>query len=207
MALLTDGTVRTWGQGTNGELGNGTTTARQTSPVTPAISGVRQLAGGRNHVLALMTDGTVKAWGQNTTGQLGDGTTTNRSTPVTVPGLTNIVAVEGGAEFSVALSATGTVYTWGRNNNGQLGRNGSADAHSPGAITGLPAMKAIGCGRDHALASTTSTGQLYGWGLDINGALGDRAGAARRTPVAVSGVTKVSQIHGGYGYTVILRNP
>ena len=33
-AWLADGTVRSWGGGANGELGNGPLTARQTRPVT-----------------------------------------------------------------------------------------------------------------------------------------------------------------------------
>jgi alpha-tubulin suppressor-like RCC1 family protein len=71
-------------------------------------------------------------------------------------------------------------------------------------VAGLTGITAIGCGRDHALA-VGAGGQLYGWGLDVNGQLGDRAGAARRTATLIPGVTKVKEVHGGYGYSVIRR--
>jgi len=205
MALMNDGTVRTWGRGTEGELGNGANPTTQRTPVTvPTLTGVAQLAGGRDHVLALMNDGSIRAWGQNTYGQVGNGTTANQNRPVTVPGITTAVDVEAGAEFSVAVLADGSVRTWGRSNSGQLGQGNTQTHTSPVAVTGLPAIAQVGCGRAHVLAITT-TGDLWGWGLDNYGQLGDRAGGTRSRPVHIAGVTGVEEAHGGYGYSVILR--
>ncbi|MGL5827774.1 MAG: hypothetical protein ACRCYU_23650, partial [Nocardioides sp.] len=99
----------------------------------------------------------------------------------------------------------GTVWTWGRNNNGQLGLGNRTNRTTPAQIPGIPAIRLIGCGRDHALAATTA-GQLYGWGLDNFGQLGDRAGTPRNSPVAITGITGVESLHGGYGYSVIMRS-
>lgn len=205
MALLADGTVRTWGRGTDGELGIGTfTTSRRTPVAVPGLTDVVHLAGGRNHVLAVREDGTVWAWGQNAYGQLGDGTLVRRNAPVRVQGVSDAVAVEAGAEFSLALLADGTVMSWGRSNSGQLGRGDTVTRPVAGVVPGLPPVAELGCGRGHALAVST-TGQLYGWGLDNYGQLGDRAGSRRVSPVLISQMTGVKDVHGGYGYSVIQR--
>jgi alpha-tubulin suppressor-like RCC1 family protein len=67
------------------------------------LSGVTQVAGGRDHSLALRADGTAWAFGHNTYGQLGDGTTTRRTSPVPVPGLTGVETVTAGRAYSAAL--------------------------------------------------------------------------------------------------------
>ncbi|MEX2237778.1 MAG: RCC1 repeat-containing protein, partial [Dehalococcoidia bacterium] len=89
LALLSDGTVRAWGDDLFGQLGDGGTNTDQPTPV--AVSGltaVTAIAAGGGHSLALLSDGTVRAWGLDSSGQLGDGgTNTDQPTPVAVSGL------------------------------------------------------------------------------------------------------------------------
>jgi hypothetical protein len=87
--LMSDGTVKAWGDNTSGSLGDGTWILK-TTPVTVAGLGgsVTAIATGWGHTVALMSDGTVKAWGENASGELGDGTRFDRNLPVTVLGLT-----------------------------------------------------------------------------------------------------------------------
>lgn len=103
LALLSDGTLRSWGENTNGQLGDGTTTNSSTPVVVSGISTATQIAAGYNHCIALLSDGTVKAWGYNGAGQLGDGTTTTRTTPITVSGLSNCIKIDAGIHASRAL--------------------------------------------------------------------------------------------------------
>ncbi|MBI5562413.1 MAG: chitobiase/beta-hexosaminidase C-terminal domain-containing protein [Deltaproteobacteria bacterium] len=104
IALLGDGTVRTWGASWNGDLGNGTNTG---SPVTvqPAgVSGIISVAMGWDHSLTLKNDGTILAWGYNSDGELGDGTTIDRWSAVQVSGITAAGGVVGaGGDHSIAL--------------------------------------------------------------------------------------------------------
>ena len=99
LALMNDGTVRSWGYNYYGELGDGTygPSASKATPVAVKdLSGVRALAtdSSAEHVLALLDDGTVRAWGYNYYGQLGDGTWLNfRVTPVAVTDLTGVTQV------------------------------------------------------------------------------------------------------------------
>jgi alpha-tubulin suppressor-like RCC1 family protein len=91
----TNGTVWGWGINTNGQLGNGDTTA-QSSPVS-VIGGFTdwvQISSGNNHTAGLRANGTAWAWGLNSSGQLGDNTAVDKSSPVSVVGnFTNWVQI------------------------------------------------------------------------------------------------------------------
>jgi len=206
-AILADGTVRAWGGGVNGELGNGTNPTRQTTPVAVSnLTDVVELAGGRNHGLALKSDGTVWAWGLNASGQLGDGTKTSRNRPVQVSGISTAVAVAAGADHSVALLANGAVMTWGEAGRGQLGNGSTIDRTTALAVSGLPSdVVFIGCGRDHTLV-VTSDGQLWDWGQNDFGQLGDGTLTRRTRPVHIAAISDAVEAHGGRGYTVLRRN-
>ena len=111
VAVASEGTQWAWGRGTEGQLGNNTTSDSST-PVS-ALTNIKAVAGGERHSLAVHEDGTVRAFGRNSSGQLGDGTTSPRLTPVQTLGLTNVIAVAGGYDHSLALKSDGTVWSWG----------------------------------------------------------------------------------------------
>ncbi len=132
LALLSDGTVASWGGNIYGQLGNNGYKAnwelgRSHVQVT-GLSGVKAIAAANEHALALMRDGTVRAWGNNQSGQLGDGkggfepaTGQNQRVPKTVEGLTHVAAIAAGGPSNYALLDNGTVMAWGNNAKGQLG--------------------------------------------------------------------------------------
>src|SRR5690606_6496950 len=73
LALLADGSLRSWGMNAAGQLGDGTQ-VRRTSPVS--VTGGNSfigIAAGRNMSYAIREDGTLWAWGLNSEGQLGNG--------------------------------------------------------------------------------------------------------------------------------------
>src|SRR5690348_4927192 len=98
-AVGTDGIVRCWGDDTDGQLGDGTTT-QSTQPVQViGVASAVGVAAGSHHTCALIVDGTIRCWGQNTFGQVGDGTTTTpRKLAVAVVGITNAIAVGAGRD-------------------------------------------------------------------------------------------------------------
>ncbi|WP_050564792.1 RCC1 domain-containing protein [Salinispora arenicola] len=211
LALTSAGTVLAWGQNVHGQLGDGTTTERDT-PVNvdlPPGTDVTAIAAGDDHSLALTSAGTVLAWGQNVHGQLGDGTTTERDTPVNVdlPPGTDVTAIAAGDDHSLALTSAGTVLAWGQNVHGQLGDGTTTERDTPVNVDLPPGtdVTAIAAGDDHSLA-LTSAGTVLAWGQNDDGELGDGTTTDRDTPVNVDlpAGTEVTDVaaHGDHSLAV-----
>jgi alpha-tubulin suppressor-like RCC1 family protein len=177
-ALLTNGTVWTWGSGTHGELGQGAVTTSYYPAQVSGLTNITAISAGWFHILALKSDGTVWDWGNNTSGELGDGTVINRSNAVQVLNVSNIVSVTGGDSHSSALAANGIVWKWGRNDVGELGiGNADNNAHpfatniltdSGGNSAGEQIKRVIHFGKFRELRGTCETFRrachLGGWG-------------------------------------------
>ena len=84
-AVTTAGAAECWGDGEDGDLGDGAN-AMDLAPVgvSGLSSGVASIGVGEYQSCAVLTSGFVSCWGSNTNGQVGDGTTVNRLTPVAV---------------------------------------------------------------------------------------------------------------------------
>ncbi len=137
LALLSDGTVRSWGYNKTGQLGDGTT-ARRLRPVTvTGLSNVIDIVGGRDMSYALLANGTVRSWGGGVNGELGNGShTAIQSTPVPVTGLTDVVALAGGRNHALAIRSDGRVMSWGLNSSGQLGDGTKTSRATPIQVQG-----------------------------------------------------------------------
>jgi Regulator of chromosome condensation (RCC1) repeat len=143
LALDSGGGVWAWGSNIFGELGDGTTTDRNTPAPVLNLTGIKAISAGQVHSLAIGDDGTVWAWGWNASGQLGDGTTTDRHTPVQVQGLAGVIAIAAGGVHSLALRDDGTVWAWGDNGDSELGDGTYANSLTPVQVKGLVDITAI----------------------------------------------------------------
>ena len=88
-AVTSDGLAYSWGEGTDGRLGRGST-ADATSPVAVTSSGalsgkaVMSIVAGDAHSVALASDGSLYSWGNGANGRLGRGSTASSNVPVAV---------------------------------------------------------------------------------------------------------------------------
>jgi len=132
-SIKNNGTLWTWGENANGQLGD-ETTSNKSSPVQTIAGGTdwKQISCGDNHMIAIKNDGTCWTWGWNAQGQLGDETTSDRSSPVQTVTYGNVwKQVDGGRNHSAAIKNDGTCWVWGDNTNGRLGLDDTDSRSSP----------------------------------------------------------------------------
>jgi alpha-tubulin suppressor-like RCC1 family protein len=197
-ALMNDGTVWTWGGGSNGQLGNGTTSGSPVPVQVAGLANITAIAAGSYHSVALRNDDTVWAWGSNAYGQLGSGSssggsgssgggTANRLAPGQLSNFTNAIAIAAGRSHTIALKSDGTVWAWGNNSNGQLGTTTTTNSLAPVQVGGLANVIAVTAGTYHS-AALKNDGTILAWGFNGNGQLGNNTLASSLRPVPVTGL-------------------
>lgn len=210
--LVSDGRgshgVKCWGWNSQGQLGDGTTTARSTPiNISGLTTGVLSLAAGRDHTCAVVDGGAVRCWGDNGSGQLGDGTTNSHNTPVAVTGLGDTVdAITAGDDFTCALLNDKSVQCWGWNGYGQLGDDTREERTTPVTVTGLANIRAVAAGYAHTCALTQNNG-VQCWGWNQLGQLGNSSNIDQTTPRDVSGLTSgVTRLALGGTHTCVVNS-
>jgi alpha-tubulin suppressor-like RCC1 family protein len=194
LALTAAGDLYSWGDRSDGAVGDGLTAGDQAVPalIPPASfpglsSAITGIAAG-NQLSFAWNATQLYTWG---TGALADGTAT-RSTPVEVTALFTLnvgetfvgaAAGRSGAAngFGYALTSQGRIFAWGSDNGGRLGDGAPlADSATPVLAT-LPALSpgelvvGVSAGAAHGLA-LTNQGRVLAWGSDVNGRLGNGTG-------------------------------
>ena len=76
-ALLMDGSLKCWGQNNYGQIGDGSTSNRNTPTVVNVGGTVVAVQTARYTTCAILDGGTLKCFGENTNGQIGDGSTSH----------------------------------------------------------------------------------------------------------------------------------
>jgi alpha-tubulin suppressor-like RCC1 family protein len=196
---VASGGLTCWGKNIDGQVGDGTFTARSTpTGVIGLGSDVRAVFAGGFHTCAVTTAGGLKCWGLNTLGQVGDGTTVLRTTPADVIGLSRgVTMAEPGIVHTCAVTSAGGAKCWGANGDGQLGTGtdmgpdtcpGAPCSKVPASVSGLTSgVRAVAAGRYHACA-LMKAGDAKCWGKNDDGQLGDGTNESHLAPVDVQGV-------------------
>jgi len=213
-ALMTDGTLRSWGAKGSGQLGNGTFSPFQTFPVAVSEPSTGQLVGvdtifAGGAMSGALLGSTGRAWGANSFGQIGDGSTQNRLTPVSVPGLDGTTRAAAGGAHTLALQSDATARAWGLGTTGQLGNGTSLSSLIPVQVMGLDSVSAVSAAGQHSMALSTD-GTVWSWGLNSTGQLGDGTTVNRMSPVqvrtsAIGVLTNVRRISASASFSLALR--
>ncbi len=188
IAIDTTGHAWAWGAG-GAPVCLGALRGRGKPPTeVPHISNAVAVQGGGHHTIWLLSDGTVVACGDNSYGQLGVPGIEGSGKPVQVPGLSEVVEISAAYRTSCARTASGAVYDWGANVDGQIGDGEtSKGVFSPYHVPLPGPASEVACGGniptdDFTLALVE--GQVYGWGADGRGQIGDDETTNKLSPVA-----------------------
>lgn len=130
-----------WGNGREGELGNGRAyLSFWPRPVAGGHS-IERVTAGRFHSCGETTSNRAYCWGSNSMGQLGDGTGANGSntkslTPVAVAGGLFFSQLSAGEYHTCGRNDPGAAYCWGSNVFGSVGDGTTQNRSRPVAVAG-----------------------------------------------------------------------
>jgi alpha-tubulin suppressor-like RCC1 family protein len=187
--LHASGHVSCWGgEGESGVLGHPSGTDSPTPRLVSGITEATSVSVQRLEACATLADGSAQCWGADMLGneEIGGSATPVSITQGFVP-LHDVVEAEGGSEYGCVLRADRNVYCWGYASRGTLGLTPSASYPTTGPtvrVGALPPIAAIETNQDHMCAVTT-TGDVYCWGDNEHGQIGDGSTVDQPTPTLV----------------------
>ncbi|MEO8921035.1 MAG: hypothetical protein ABI488_26705 [Polyangiaceae bacterium] len=200
-ALLNDGTVYCWGDGTGGKLADDNALAHTTRAPHQVdlnkLSGISQIDAGGTTTCALTEETQpgnqqVKCWGQSLHGELGDGNPNSHSvaSPYTLGSLQQPVSLAAGEHHNCVIASNGgvpgKVLCWGQ----ALGA-GAADGGNPNAAVLNPTVIPLNyrtnklAAGDNFSCALTASSEVYCWGDNQYGTLGNNTLVNSNTPVKV----------------------
>lgn len=185
LSIKKDNTLWAWGRNNFGQLGDGTLNDSNIPILIDSGSWMFVSAGNR-FSCAIKSDGTLWSWGDNARGQLGNGS----------PGVSPLVPSQVGVSqdwrkiytscqtgsdgFAIGILNDGNIWGFGSNDSYQLGLGDTTDRYSPTYITS-GSWKMVSPGSAHCLA-ISSSGEMFGWGYNINNPLGELSSATITVP-------------------------
>lgn len=157
-------------------------------------------AGGYHAVRA--TAGAVLGLGDGTYGQLG---TNPSGSPAIVAGLADVSAVAAGGFSTLALKADGSVWFLGESTLQHTTPHGTPNpVATPAQVAGLAGIDAIAAGHRHFLALDADSGQLFAWGHNGNGQVGNGGQLDVTAPALV--LTGVTAMAAGDGFSLAVKS-
>jgi alpha-tubulin suppressor-like RCC1 family protein len=211
LAARSDGTLWGWGNNSNGQLGNSTTSSAVSTPVQITANGM-----GARFITKVYCDGhlgfsfvidqnkEVYATGYNAYGNLGINSISQATvftrcvddslTPMTADEVFITGAWDGttSLESSSYILLNGLLYSTGGNTAGQLGQGNTSVRNNFKLITGLTNVEQVALSQGslinngNSVAAITTAGVLWVWGNNTGGQLAIGTTANQLTPTLAS---------------------
>ena len=204
-ALMDDGSIRFWGRGESWSAGRGVDTYDRSYPTAVAFpfgsKKMTYICASHDHgSVSIDEDGGFWAWGQNDYGECARGSTTDTHVPYYCSGdaansINGKVVTQygpaGGNNNNLShhvLCSDGTVHAVGYNPYGQVGNGTTTNQNRFVQVSGLTGITKIAKGaHQHSnLLALKSDGNVYTWGYNGTGQLGQGNTTNLNTPTLVS---------------------
>ncbi len=176
--------------------------------VTEPVDHVISMSAGATFTCAAGVSGQTWCWGDGFFGETGDSLLKSSIIPkmISQP-IPGIIQLSSGWFHSCALTKDGGIACWGKNLEGALGNSSTvsrADPVSVSGISGKQEVRLIAAGGRSTCAVTTDN-QVYCWGKNNYGQVGDGSGTDRLLPMPVSsGVSEIIGITVGASHACAL---
>ena len=206
-AINTSGDGYCWGQDNYSKLGNGGSNSNTNSP--GLISGGHKwkvIRSGMIHTCGLTEAGKAYCWGDNANKQVGTTSTiADYSTPE--PAATEYSFIDIAIEpySTCGLTKDHKIYCWGDANDGRLGHGSTneTDRSQPVRVIGGHSFKKISSKFSRGICGITTADELYCWGPNTGGVLGDGTTTSRRSPVYI--MSNVEQVNANNQIGIALK--
>ena len=195
LAVKTDGTLWSWGDGGSGQGGRNDTGGFSSPKQVGADTTWSAVIGSWNSSMGVKTDGTLWIWGANDYAQLGLSNGTGYSSPMQLPGTYSTkgtgYTASGGRQHNATLNTAGELFTFGGNEWGHLGHNNRTNYSSPKQIPG--SWKYVMTSQS-ATAGIKSDGTMWAWGYNEYGSVGNNTSGDNNN--GISSPTQVGNLDG-----------
>jgi len=170
---------------------------------------IQLVAAGHNRSAAISDENAVWVWGTDKPSYIyrsvrGEQLKFARSCANRLRDAGGFIAITAGRGHTATLRLDGTVWNWGWNTHGCLAIEGErrpSRHEAPIQVPGLSDVVAISAGEHYTLA-LRSNGEVWSWGWNICGKLGDGTTTDRSTPVRVAGLSNIIAIAAGTSHSL-----
>ncbi len=190
-AITEDGDLYCWGYNGNGQVGNGTT-EDQLNPIKVLSNVESVLFSNYFSVSAITENGDLYCWGYNLHGQVGNGTTEVQTKPIKVlSDVKTIFYSYGNCNSVLAIVENGDLYCWGYNFSGEVGNGTIEDQIIPVKVlssvktVSISSYRSFHRSSSFSVSAITENGDLYCWGGNKHGQIGNGTTKDRLTPVKI----------------------
>src|SRR3989339_849007 len=205
-----DSRVLCWGQGDNGQLGDGGIGDNLIPTLINDSSPYSSIGAGFDHTCGIRAnDSRVLCWGDSQYGQLGDGqNTTDYSNPRVTTDSSPYISISAGYLHTCGIRTNDSrVLCWGAGDYGILGDGqNTTDRYSPYLTTDTSAYKSVSIGTFHTCGIRANDSRVLCWGDSANGKLGDgQVTIDRFEPYPTTDTSAYAQVETTYDHTCGIR--
>src|SRR3989339_877123 len=172
-----DSRVLCWGDGDEGQLGDGSTAVHNNSNpnITTDSSAYSSVSAGSYHTCGIrQNDSRVLCWGRGNSGQLGDNGQIEKTNPTLTTDTSPYSSVSAGEDYTCGIRANDSrVLCWGVGTYGRLGDGETTDNPNPNVTTDSFAYTKIIAGPFHTCGIRTNDSRVLCWGYGLYGQRGD----------------------------------
>ena len=210
LGIRNGGELYAWGRNSNGQLGDGTIIQR-TSPVKiGSFNDWEMVSAGGSHSLGIRDGGELYSWGFNSSwGLTGLGLTSgNTLEPTRVGDFDDWEYIFAERTYSFGIRA-GKLYAWGNNSGGKTGLGTiSGSTIEPTRVGDFDDWEIVSAAENQALGIRYN-GELYAWGSNSSGQLGDGTTSRETTPFKIGvldgwAMVSAGSVTSGRGFSMAL---